>query len=636
MSNDLLITPGSRKQEFKDSSGNVDAKIETDANGNLLITNPGGDISIGDTTADIFVGDGTNNVDIVFEQDGEIRGTSGVTVTLGASGSNVRMASDLNLNGNNITGAGDITLTGNLNVTGDINSTSVTDLDVVDKTITVGVGQSAANSGDSGLIIAGSNKSLLWKQATTEFAFNDDLHVGGTLSWTGVGTGNGSGISSLNASNISSGTLNTARLSSHLDIGGRIDFNVGSNYGTTTAADRLWISSHHTGQSDVPGNYYDIINLSSASTHGVQIASHYASSATTPVYIRTRSDNNNAPNGAGLQPWALIWTDRTDGAGSGLDADKLDGQHGSHYLDRANHTGTLTLGTVGTFNIEGGSADWNTTTPGTSTGSLHLDPGSATNNFGSAITFGASDTSNGETAQAGIYIRSDGGYGTKMYIATTNSYASGSKTTLLLNSNGDVSVHRGALQIAGVDVIDENKNLVNIGTISSGAITSSAHVSATDFRPTNIVTNKVVKFNGTSLDDSNITDTGSLITLGSNTTVSGTFSATSKSFDIEHPTKENMRLHHGVLEGPEHAVYIRGKSNSYIIELPDYWEGLVHEDTITVQITPIGNKNNIWIENIEDNKVYLECDREMKHYFYFIQAERKDVERFEVEYGNSI
>ena len=93
-----------------------------------------------------------------------------------------------------------------------------------------------------------------------------------------------------------------------------------------------------------------------------------------------------------------------------------------------------------------------------------------------------------------------------------------------------------------------------------------------------------------------------------------------------------MRLHHGVLEGPEHAVYIRGKSNSYIIELPDYWEGLIHEDTITVQLTPIGGQNDMWIENIEDNKVYINCEREMKQYFYFIQAERKDIERFEVEY----
>ena len=46
MSDDLLITPGSRKMEFKDSSANIDAKIETDASGNLKITNAGGDIEI--------------------------------------------------------------------------------------------------------------------------------------------------------------------------------------------------------------------------------------------------------------------------------------------------------------------------------------------------------------------------------------------------------------------------------------------------------------------------------------------------------------------------------------------------------------------------------------------------------------
>ncbi len=62
---------------------------------------------------------------------------------------------------------------------------------------------------------------------------------------------------------------------------------------------------------------------------------------------------------------------------------------------------------------------------------------------------------------------------------------------------------------------------------SSGNGTFAGYVSATQFRPTNIVTNKVVKFDGTKLDDANITDTGSLITLGSNTVVSGELEATS-------------------------------------------------------------------------------------------------------------
>ena len=128
MSNDVLITPASRKIELKDSSGNVDAKIETDSSGNLLITNAGGDISIGDTTSDVFIGDGTNSVDIVFEQNGEIRGTSGVTLTLGDSNTTLRTGTDLSLNSNDITNVGnisttDMSLSGTMTLTGLINFT---------------------------------------------------------------------------------------------------------------------------------------------------------------------------------------------------------------------------------------------------------------------------------------------------------------------------------------------------------------------------------------------------------------------------------------------------------------------------------------------------------------------------------
>ena len=118
-----------------------------------------------------------------------------------------------------------------------------------------------------------------------------------------------------------------------------------------------------------------------------------------------------------------------------------------------------------------------------------------------------------------------------------------------------------------------------------------------------------------------------------NLNVTGTLTATAKSFDIEHPTKEGMRLHHGVLEGPEHAVYIRGKTKGSLIQLPEYWTGLIHEDTITVQLTPIGKSSELYVKDISDNKVLVSNDTE---YFYFIQAERKDVERFEVEYGDDL
>ena len=116
--------------------------------------------------------------------------------------------------------------------------------------------------------------------------------------------------------------------------------------------------------------------------------------------------------------------------------------------------------------------------------------------------------------------------------------------------------------------------------------------------------------------------------------VNGSFAATTKSFDIEHPTKEGMRLHHGSLEGPEHGVYIRGKNNSGTIYLPDYWVGLVDEDSITVQLTAIGKPQQLYVRAIEDNKVRIAAKTygENIDYYYFIQAERKDVDKVEVEY----
>ena len=71
----------------------------------------------------------------------------------------------------------------------------------------------------------------------------------------------------------------------------------------------------------------------------------------------------------------------------------------------------------------------------------------------------------------------------------------------------------------------------------------------------------------------------------------GNLRATTKSFDIPHPTKEGKRLVYGVLEGPEHGVYHRGTvegKGNILIELPEYWTQLVN-DSYSIQLTPWGN-----------------------------------------------
>ena len=110
--------------------------------------------------------------------------------------------------------------------------------------------------------------------------------------------------------------------------------------------------------------------------------------------------------------------------------------------------------------------------------------------------------------------------------------------------------------------------------------------------------------------------------------VSGSFAATTKSFVIDHPTNEKHKIRYACLEGPENSVYVRGKTSDSVIELPDYWTGLVHDDSITVNVTPIGN-HKVWVESINNNSVTIGSNG--SEYFYTVFAERKDVDKLEVE-----
>ena len=108
-----------------------------------------------------------------------------------------------------------------------------------------------------------------------------------------------------------------------------------------------------------------------------------------------------------------------------------------------------------------------------------------------------------------------------------------------------------------------------------------------------------------------------------------------KGFDIKHPNKENHRLRHICLEGPEAGVYIRGRlTGNNTIKLPDYWSGLIDPESITVSLTQIGSSQDLIIESIDWGKIVkiksgngtsIDC-------YYTIQASRIDGEPLIVEY----
>ena len=84
--------------------------------------------------------------------------------------------------------------------------------------------------------------------------------------------------------------------------------------------------------------------------------------------IKTQRIANNVAQG-----WRTVWDSGNDGSGSGLDADLLDGQHGSHYLAAANLTGTVPVAVMNKVLPTSGNYVWsNSTTAGNYTTGLQL------------------------------------------------------------------------------------------------------------------------------------------------------------------------------------------------------------------------------------------------------------------------
>lgn len=102
---DIIITPASGKIDFyQDLGASSLAKIELTATNDLALSSISGNLIIGDASRDIYIGNGINDVDIIFEQNGEIRPFPAKTLNIGTSGSFTQiLASKVNINQNSFT-----------------------------------------------------------------------------------------------------------------------------------------------------------------------------------------------------------------------------------------------------------------------------------------------------------------------------------------------------------------------------------------------------------------------------------------------------------------------------------------------------------------------------------------------------
>ena len=196
----------------------------------------------------------------------------------------------------------------------------------------------------------------------------------------------------------------------------------------------------------------------------------------------------------------------------------------------------------------------------------------------------------------------------------------------IITTSGSVVTWSDAITITGFTYTDTNNTLTINDTLNS----YSAYINQMSGLTINSISSddalKVI-----TTGDSNTLTVYSDGTVGVKTTgstafdleVNGTFGATSKSFVIPHQTQEGKKLVHGAIEGPEFGVYYRGKVDGDVIDLPEYWGWLVDEETISVQLTAIGGKQDLFVKEIKDNKVYINngtC-------YFTVYGERKDIDK---------
>ena len=110
--------------------------------------------------------------------------------------------------------------------------------------------------------------------------------------------------------------------------------------------------------------------------------------------------------------------------------------------------------------------------------------------------------------------------------------------------------------------------------------------------------------------------------------ITGHLSATTKSFLVDNP-KTGGKLQYGVVESDEHGVYVRGKSDQEVVELPEEWDWLVHEDSVTVQLTSVGQMQQLFVVEQNNKRIKVSGLAPNGQYNYVVYGTRKDVDALE-------
>ena len=556
--------------------------------------------------------------------------TTGSTLTVNTTGIHVNSALSIA----SLALSGDLTVTGNLTVSGTRTYVNTTTLDIGDNIFTLNADLGAvAPSQDAGIEImrgTSANVQFIWDETNDRWSTNSQPLAVSSL----VAAGALSGVTTAALGNTT--ITGFANVTSTLQAGGVATFAANANFDSGVlfvdgTNNRVGVNTTTPGEAlDVTGNIRASQSVT-IGTGGTYAAGSIYSNADWGMIFRAKQASPGQSE--------FLWTNSVD-------------THLMRLFSNGN-LGIANSAPAHRLSVGGTVAAGNTTITGFANVSTSLQVGTNTATFGTAAyvvangnigvgtstpqqKFVVSNAGAGgiEIIPTGIiqsYNRGTSAYQDLIYDASTHAFRIGVTEAVRIAANGNVGIGTstpgaeletfnsvGSTQAIRMNTNFAGGNYIDINPFISGVSNGGYSISA----------NGSIRM---------VIDTSGNMGIGTTAPgykleVNGSFAATTKSFVIPHPTKPGMNLRYGSLEGPENGVYVRGRlrAGEKIIKLPDYWEGLVDQDTYTVNLTPVGKHQELYVDHIASDHIIvggedIDC-------FYTVFAERNDVDKLEVEF----
>ena len=319
-------------------------------------------------------------------------------------------------------------------------------------------------------------------------------------------------------------------------------------------------------------------------------------------------NNGNVPGELNVGSFVSLGNAQVDGSLGVLTGITFQGTIAGPAGSFSGNVGATTLASTGNTTVGGNLGVTGSTTTGTITSTGNAQVNGALGvvqgiTASSLTTTGAISAASLTTTGA---INSAGTINSTLGLTVTGTPAANVANSIRLSDNGTT----GFIDVFGPNGTTQGNLLIR--TITSNA---SANTPVAQFAST-------------------------LISLEVNTNVTGTLTATTKSFKIPHPLDATKDLIHGCLEGPEIGVYYRGEAETDAgraeITLPDYFEALTSTEGRSVLLTQLYQDDDedlamLAATRVIDGKFRVRSSSPTQKFYWEVKAVRRDVGPLQVE-----